>query len=381
MGPRSAPPPSSSSPPPRIKPTTHPRLPSLSSSLSLKKLARSHAPPTPHRSSFPSDPPTTTTAYIISPLLVCGAGGISSCLRRYRIRAGGMGRSPCCEKAHTNKGAWTKEEDQRLIAYIKAHGEGCWRSLPKAAGLLRCGKSCRLRWINYLRPDLKRGNFTEEEDELIIKLHELLGNKWSLIAGRLPGRTDNEIKNYWNTHIKRKLLARGMDPHTHRPLNAIAAAAMPAQQQQQLRAAHERHFAAATPGGHHLQPQQQDPFAALSSSAEPACSHSSDDEPAGSATPPPPSRRHLGIDLNLSISLAPYQPDDPAVKQEAATTGSQNNATTSTSAVCMCLNRLGFQGAGEGCRCGGASSVPMQQQASSAQRMFRFIAPLEGGGQ
>ncbi|KAK1274537.1 Myb-related protein Hv1 [Acorus gramineus] len=88
-----------------------------------------------------------------------------------------MGRSPCCEKAHTNKGAWTKEEDERLIAHIRVHGEGCWRSLPKEAGLLRCGKSCRLRWINYLRPDLKRGNFTEEEDELIIKLHSLLGNK------------------------------------------------------------------------------------------------------------------------------------------------------------------------------------------------------------
>ncbi|KAE8651897.1 myb-related protein 308 [Cucumis sativus] len=130
-----------------------------------------------------------------------------------------MGRSPCCEKAHTNKGAWTKEEDERLISYIRAHGEGCWRSLPKAAGLLRCGKSCRLRWINYLRPDLKRGNFTEEEDELIIKLHSLLGNKWSLIAGRLPGRTDNEIKNYWNTHIRRKLLNRGIDPVTHRPIN------------------------------------------------------------------------------------------------------------------------------------------------------------------
>ncbi|GAB2267884.1 hypothetical protein Dimus_002860 [Dionaea muscipula] len=129
-----------------------------------------------------------------------------------------MGRSPCCEKAHTNKGAWTKEEDDRLIAYIKAHGEGCWRSLPKAAGLLRCGKSCRLRWINYLRPDLKRGNFTEEEDELIIKLHSLLGNKWSLIAGRLPGRTDNEIKNYWNAHVRRKLISRGIDPLTHRPL-------------------------------------------------------------------------------------------------------------------------------------------------------------------
>ncbi|CAK7344891.1 unnamed protein product [Dovyalis caffra] len=120
---------------------------------------------------------------------------------------------------HTNKGAWTKEEDQRLIDYIRIHGEGCWRSLPKAAGLLRCGKSCRLRWINYLRPDLKRGNFTEEEDEIIIKLHSLLGNKWSLIAGRLPGRTDNEIKNYWNTHIKRKLISRGIDPQTHTPLN------------------------------------------------------------------------------------------------------------------------------------------------------------------
>ncbi|KAK4477227.1 hypothetical protein RD792_016442 [Penstemon davidsonii] len=133
-----------------------------------------------------------------------------------------MGRSPCCEKAHTNKGAWTKEEDDRLIAYIRAHGEGCWRSLPKAAGLLRCGKSCRLRWINYLRPDLKRGNFTEDEDELIIKLHSLLGNKWSLIAGRLPGRTDNEIKNYWNTHIRRKLMSRGIDPTTHRPINDSA---------------------------------------------------------------------------------------------------------------------------------------------------------------
>uniref|UniRef100_A0A6N2MF69 Uncharacterized protein n=1 Tax=Salix viminalis TaxID=40686 RepID=A0A6N2MF69_SALVM len=123
-----------------------------------------------------------------------------------------MGRSPCCEKEHTNKGAWTKEEDGRLINYIKSHGEGCWRSLPKAAD--------RLRWINYLRPDLKRGNFSDEEDELIINLHSLLGNKWSLIAARLPGRTYNEIKNYWNTHIKRKLFSRGIDPQTHRPLSS-----------------------------------------------------------------------------------------------------------------------------------------------------------------
>ncbi|KAJ8769140.1 hypothetical protein K2173_000915 [Erythroxylum novogranatense] len=131
-----------------------------------------------------------------------------------------MGRSPCCDQRdHTNKGAWSKEEDDRLINYIKLHGPGCWRSLPKAAGLFRCGKSCRLRWINYLRPDVKRGNFSEEEDELIINLHGLLGNKWSLIAARLPGRTDNEIKNHWNTHIKRKLYSLGIDPRTHRSLS------------------------------------------------------------------------------------------------------------------------------------------------------------------
>ncbi|XP_057862385.2 transcription factor MYB13 [Cryptomeria japonica] len=128
-----------------------------------------------------------------------------------------MGRAPCCEKIGLNRGPWTREEDLRLIQYIKAHGEGCWRTLPKAAGLLRCGKSCRLRWINYLRPDLKRGNITEEEDRTIIKLHALLGNRWSLIAGQLPGRTDNEIKNYWNTHLKKKLRNIGVDPQTHQP--------------------------------------------------------------------------------------------------------------------------------------------------------------------
>ncbi|KAF5460514.1 hypothetical protein F2P56_020378 [Juglans regia] len=115
-----------------------------------------------------------------------------------------MGRAPCCSKVGLQKGPWTAKEDTLLINYIRAHGEGHWRSLPKKAGLLRCGKSCRLRWMNYLRPDIKRGNITPDEEDLIIRLHSLLGNRWSLIAGRLPGRTDNEIKNYWNSHLGKR---------------------------------------------------------------------------------------------------------------------------------------------------------------------------------
>ncbi|KAG0460810.1 hypothetical protein HPP92_021107 [Vanilla planifolia] len=120
-----------------------------------------------------------------------------------------MGRSPCCSKVGLHRGPWTTREDALLTIYIRTHGEGNWRSLPKKAGLLRCGKSCRLRWMNYLRPDIKRGNIGAEEEDLIVRLHFLLGNRWSLIAGRIPGRTDNEIKNYWNTHLSKKLRKQG----------------------------------------------------------------------------------------------------------------------------------------------------------------------------
>ncbi|KAG4913237.1 hypothetical protein AAZX31_19G150600 [Glycine max] len=116
-----------------------------------------------------------------------------------------MGRAPCCEKMGLKRGPWTPEEDQILINYINTYGHANWRALPKLAGLLRCGKSCRLRWINYLRPDIKRGNFTREEEDTIISLHEMLGNRWSAIAARLSGRTDNEIKNVWHTHLKKRL--------------------------------------------------------------------------------------------------------------------------------------------------------------------------------
>ncbi|AQK97661.1 Putative MYB DNA-binding domain superfamily protein [Zea mays] len=121
------------------------------------------------------------------------------------------------------RGAWTPEEDELLARAVAKDGEGRWRTLPRRAGLLRCGKSCRLRWMNYLRPDIKRGPIAADEEDLILRLHRLLGNRWSLIAGRLPGRTDNEVKNYWNSHLSKKLVARGIDPRTHTPLPAAAA--------------------------------------------------------------------------------------------------------------------------------------------------------------
>ncbi|CAN6239730.1 unnamed protein product [Urochloa humidicola] len=158
-----------------------------------------------------------------------------------------MGRSPCCEKEGLKKGPWTPEEDQKLLAYIEQHGHGCWRSLPAKAGLQRCGKSCRLRWTNYLRPDIKRGKFSLQEEQTIIQLHALLGNRWSAIATHLPKRTDNEIKNYWNTHLKKRLAKMGIDPVTHKPrsdaLGTGAGAAGAAGVQQAKAAAHLSHTA------------------------------------------------------------------------------------------------------------------------------------------
>nr|QIG55690.1 MYB transcription factor [Paeonia suffruticosa] len=107
--------------------------------------------------------------------------------------------------ATLKKGPWTAAEDAILVEYVKKHGEGNWNAVQRNSGLSRCGKSCRLRWANHLRPNLKKGSFTPEEERIILELHSKLGNKWARMAAQLPGRTDNEIKNYWNTRVKRRL--------------------------------------------------------------------------------------------------------------------------------------------------------------------------------
>ncbi|KAI9121439.1 hypothetical protein K1719_008472 [Acacia pycnantha] len=136
-----------------------------------------------------------------------------------------MGRPPCCDKVGIKKGPWTPEEDIILVSYIQEHGPGNWRSVPTNTGLSRCSKSCRLRWTNYLRPGIKRGNFTPHEEGMIIHLQALLGNKWAAIASYLPQRTDNDIKNYWNTHLKKKLkkFQAALDPHLVSPDSTTSA--------------------------------------------------------------------------------------------------------------------------------------------------------------
>ncbi|XP_038886383.1 transcription factor MYB87-like isoform X2 [Benincasa hispida] len=121
-----------------------------------------------------------------------------------------MGRAPCCEKGKVKKGPWSPDEDTILKRYVETHG---------VAGLKRCGKSCRLRWLNYLRPNIKHGEFTEEEDNVIFNLYNQYGSRWSTIASQLPGRTDNDVKNHWNTKLKKKKLFLAgqtkLQTHTH----------------------------------------------------------------------------------------------------------------------------------------------------------------------
>ncbi|XP_077252672.1 transcription factor MYB27-like [Tasmannia lanceolata] len=118
----------------------------------------------------------------------------------------------------TRKGPWMEEEDMKLATFVALLGERRWDYLARASGLKRSGKSCRLRWLNYLRPDLKHGRMNGQEEEIILQLHARWGNKWSKIARKLPGRTDNEIKNYWRTHLRKKAQIREQEETVRRQL-------------------------------------------------------------------------------------------------------------------------------------------------------------------
>ncbi|PNX76037.1 MYB-related protein 308-like protein [Trifolium pratense] len=294
-----------------------------------------------------------------------------------------MGRSPCCEKEHTNKGAWTKEEDERLINYIKLHGEGCWRSLPKAAGLLRCGKSCRLRWINYLRPDLKRGNFTEQEDDLIINLHTLLGNKWSLIAAKLPGRTDNEIKNYWNTHIKRKLYSRGVDPQTHRPLKDSTASTTTVPPpntsvlQSQITTSNKNTIINDISNGSFQLVGGYDntKINVTKLVSEDSNSNSS------SAVSSEETYHHQQLNLDLSIGLpsstshTQINTDKLKIEQLQGDEQQETKVVTTSHGLCLCYN-LGFQ-SNQVCCCNKTIGNSITTTVADNNNMYRFYRPMD----
>ncbi|KAG4188043.1 hypothetical protein ERO13_A08G138000v2 [Gossypium hirsutum] len=108
------------------------------------------------------------------------------------------------EISQIRKGPWKAEEDEVLINHVKKYGPREWSSIRSKGLLQRTGKSCRLRWVNKLRPNLKNGcKFTAEEERVVIELQAQFGNKWAKIATYLPGRTDNDVKNFWSSRQKR----------------------------------------------------------------------------------------------------------------------------------------------------------------------------------
>lgn len=101
------------------------------------------------------------------------------------------------------KGNWTKEEDEKLLKEIQLHGASKWSTIAEYLGMNRNGKQCRERWFNHLNPNIKKGWWTPEEEKIIIETHNAFGNCWSKISKQLPGRPANLIKNHYNSTLKR----------------------------------------------------------------------------------------------------------------------------------------------------------------------------------
>ncbi|URD90131.1 MYB family transcription factor [Musa troglodytarum] len=209
------------------------------------------------------------------------------------------------EETDLRRGPWTVDEDLILINYIAAHGEGRWNSLARSAGLRRTGKSCRLRWLNYLRPDVRRGNITPEEQLLILELHSRWGNRWSKIAQYLPGRTDNEIKNYWRTRVQKHAKQLKCDVNSKQFKDVMRYLWMP-RLVERIRASSENqvlstpHENATFPMTCAPQPNQVPELARVklspqnSSTAGPSSSSSSSDSRGVQFSPPPVSDGYFG---------------------------------------------------------------------------------------